>query len=174
MVRPKNVGMNRPEKKRVVVPSLPEVRLLVRGYVPEPTREPDCERGQPAAAEEQASPGKLLVSRLERYAYIKGMEAKQAGRAYDRAIAKRELDERVYEAKIRSLEGRTPSFSLSVLDKREQQLRDTIEDNLRAEIELMAARAANAEAFLAAFAYESAAKTASIRRLQRLLARAKK
>ena len=33
MVRPKGVGMNRPEKKRVVVPSLPEVRLLVSGYV---------------------------------------------------------------------------------------------------------------------------------------------
>ena len=49
MPRPKGVGMNRPKKMKVVVPSLAEVRLMLRGYVPEPSREPDNERGQPAA-----------------------------------------------------------------------------------------------------------------------------
>ena len=114
------------------------------------------------------------MTRLERYAFIKHKEAEQARTAYVKAIAKHELDERIYEANMRSLEGRTPSFSWSVLDKREQKLRDVIEEHLRSELELMAARAANAEAFAEAECFSNIAKKASIDRLQRLLARAKK
>ena len=130
MPRPKGVGMNRPKKMKVVVPSLAEVRLIVRGYVPEPSREPDSERGQPAAEAPPPSPGKLHVSRLERYAFILHKEAEQVRAAYDKAIAKHKIDERVYDANMRSLERRKPSTSLSVLDKRERKLRDLIEQKI--------------------------------------------
>ena len=118
--------------------------------------------------------GKMLVTRLERYAFIKHKEAEQARTAYVKAIAKHELDERIYEANMSSLERRTPSFSWSVLDKRERKLRDAIEEHLRSELELMAARAANAEAFAEAESFTCLAKKASIRRLERLLLRKQK
>ena len=174
MPRPKGVGQNRPKKMKVVVPSLAEVRLVVRGYVPEPSREPDSERGQPDSERAQPSPGKLHVSRLERYAFILHKEAEQVRAAYDKAIAKHKIDERVYDANLRSLERRKASTSLSVLDKRERKLRDLIEDHLYSKLELMGARAANAEAFAEAESFSVIAKKASIDRLQRLLARAKK
>ena len=174
MARPKGVGMNRPKKMKVVVPSLAEVRLVVRGYVPEPSREPDSERGQPDSERAQPSPGKLHVSRLERYAFILHKEAEQVRAAYDKTIAKYNLDQRVYEANIRNLERRKPSRELSGLDKRERKLRDLIEDHLESKLELMGARAANAEAFAKAESFSVIAKKASIDRLQRLLARAKK
>ena len=170
MCRHKGIGMNKPKKKQVSVPSLAEVRLKLSGYVAEPMPEPTS-----AAAHHQAvSCGMQLVKDLERYAWLKGKDAERAREVYGAQIAQHRVDERIRNACWRRLEARKPSTKFSVLEKREYKMNELIRQWLFSEFELAAVGQANAEAHVESLMFKCVAKDAKIRLLERQLQRQKK
>ena len=110
MCRHRGIGMNRPKKKKVSVPSLPEVKLLLRGYAPEPTREPDLQRPEPLARDAPPSPGAVLVMELKRFAAVKKLEAWRARDAFANVMAQHAGRKRLNEACWRALDTARPSW----------------------------------------------------------------
>ena len=111
MCRHKGIGMNRPKKKKVSVPSLPEVKLLLSGYAPEPTRAPDLQRPEPPTQDAPPSPGAVLVKDLERYAAVMAYEAQRARDAYANAMEQHAGRKRLNQACWRALDRARPSTS---------------------------------------------------------------
>ena len=166
--------MNRAKKKKVEVPSLLEVRLLLSGHAPEPSPEPT-----PIATELQKEPSppcvyKMLVQKLRTYAREKQEQAERAQRAYVKAGKQFEVDERIREVAWRKLDAARRSTVYSVLEKREQKMHRLRLELVQSAWVLETARADNAEAQFEAEAYKCAAKDAEIDLLKRSLQRANK
>ena len=178
MCRHKGIGMNKPKKKKMSVPSLPEVKLLLSGYAPEPTREPcrepDLQRPEPPTQDAPPSPGAVRLKDLKRYAEIKALEARRVRDGYAMEMAQHAAKKRLIEACWRTLDRARPSSSYTVLEKREQKMQRLIEERLQSDLSLEMHRAANAEAHFEAECASSLVKDATIRRLKRMLRKANK
>ena len=108
--------MNKPKKKKVSVPSLPEVKLLLSGYAPEPTRAPDLQRPEPPTQDAPPSPGAVRLKDLKRYAEIKALEARRVRDEYADEMAQHAAKKRLIEACWRTLDRARPSLSYTVLE----------------------------------------------------------
>ena len=107
-------------KLKVPVPSLTKVRLMVRGYAPEPTPEPNFQREEPPAPDAPPSPGAVLVMDLKRFAAVKALEAQRARGAFANVMAQHAGRKRRNEACWCALDRARPSTSYTVLEKLEQ------------------------------------------------------
>ena len=118
MCRHKGIGMNRPKKKKLGMPELLTVKLLLRGRAVDlsPELEPAPEPTQPARA--PPSPGRLVVLRKQRVAAFAKAHAqvaeevlREGNTAWKRACA-------LHKARCWALEHARKSKKQSVLDKR--------------------------------------------------------
>ena len=169
MGRHRGIGMNKPRKKKVPTPVLPEAGSEVSGgeVAPEPEPPPSPEPTRKARAAE--SPRKLAVRRAERLASQKQKEAAQAGKTYDKALKKYRVDKRIRETKWTALLGLPPSKELSVLDKRANKANKLEKEGLESYLGFAIARGDWLEAAFEGQRHVLLAKVATIERLKRKL-----
>ena len=166
--------MNRPKKKKIEVPELAAVRLLLRGSAAEPPPGPAPEHEEPPRPQAPLCPFRQLVVQLQLYVKLKRKRAVHAQNAYVKAKKQFACDERVREVAWGRLDRARPTTVLSVLDKREQKMHRLRFEHVQSAWVLETARAVNAEAQFEAEAYACAAKDAEINLLKRSLQCAKK